>query len=245
MRVAIAQLNQRVGDLAGNTRALSASIGEARAAGAAVLVTPELSICGYPPEDLPLRTDFLEACAAALRDLAAQARGLVVLAGFPECSEGRRYNAVAVLRDGAVAHVYRKQCLPNATVFDEARTFTPGTEPCVFSVDGRRCGVIVCEDIWTPGPARQSRDAGAEVLLVSNASPYHTRQRPLRPLLMNRSAPRSNTPCKLGISASPAFFIDSKLAAWTSDAITLSGTLISRTPAIRCISPARSSFRSL
>jgi len=180
MRVAIAQLNQRVGDLAGNVRALSAAIGEARAAGAAILVTPELSICGYPPEDLLLRTDFLHACASALRDLAAQARDLVVLAGFPEHADGRRYNAMAVLRDGGVAHVYRKHCLPNATVFDEARTFTAGTEPCVFSVEGRRCGVLVCEDVWSAEPARQSRAAGAELLLVPNASPYHTRQRPLR-----------------------------------------------------------------
>ena len=180
MRVAIAQLNQRVGDLAGNVRALVASIAEARAAGAAVLVTPELSICGYPPEDLLLRTDFLDACASALRDLAAHARGVVVLAGFPEHADGRRHNAVAVLRDGGIAHVYRKQCLPNATVFDEARTFTPGAAPCVFTVDGRRCGVVVCEDIWSPGPARRSRDAGAELLLVPNASPYHTRQHALR-----------------------------------------------------------------
>jgi NAD+ synthase (glutamine-hydrolysing) len=180
MRVAIAQLNQRVGDLAGNVRALCDSIAEARAAGAAVLVTPELSICGYPPEDLLLRSDFLDACASAVRDLAAQARDLVVLAGFPERADGRRYNAVAVLREGRVSAVHRKHCLPNATVFDEARTFTPGTEPCVFGVGGRRCGVLLCEDVWSPEPARQSRDAGADLLLVPNASPYHTRQRPLR-----------------------------------------------------------------
>jgi len=194
MRVAIAQLNQRVGDLAGNVRSLAASIGQARAAGAAILVTPELSICGYPPEDLLLRHDFLAACDAAVRDLADKADGIVVLAGFPEHADGRRYNAVAVLRDRRVAHVYRKHILPNATVFDEARTFTPGTEPCVFEVDGRRCGVVVCEDVWVPQPARQSRDAGAELLLVPNASPYHTRQRALRHEQVARRARECDVP---------------------------------------------------
>ncbi len=180
MRVAIAQLNQRVGDLAINVAALRNAIEDALRAGVDILVTPELSICGYPPEDLLLRADFLAACERALVDLAAAAHGLVVLAGFPERIDGRCANAVAVLRDGVVAAVYRKQCLPNYTVFDEERYFVPGTQPCVFDVRGTRAGVVLCEDIWFPGPAQQARAAGAQVLLVPNASPFHTGQQALR-----------------------------------------------------------------
>ena len=180
MRVAVAQLNQRVGDLDANAAALRGAIDHARRAAADVLVTPELSICGYPPEDLLLRDDFLAACAAQVDSLADAARGVVVLAGFPLRTQAGRFNAVAVLRDGAVAGVYRKQCLPNYTVFDEARYFVPGDAPCLIDIAGVRCGVILCEDVWFPGPARQACDAGAQVLLVPNASPYHTRQHALR-----------------------------------------------------------------
>jgi NAD+ synthetase len=180
MRVAVAQLNQRVGDLRANADALRTAIAQARGAGAAILVTPELSLCGYPPEDLLLRDDFLDACARELQALATDAQDLVVLVGFPERTQAGRHNAVAILRDGAVAQIYRKQCLPNYTVFDEDRYFVPGMEPCVIPVGGVTCGVILCEDVWYPQPARQARDAGAEVLLIPNASPYHTRQHALR-----------------------------------------------------------------
>jgi NAD+ synthetase len=180
MRVAVAQLNQWVGDLRANAAALRAAIAQARAAGAAIVVTPELSLCGYPPEDLLLRDAFLDACARELEALAADVRDIVALVGFPERTQAGRHNAVAVLRDGAIAQVYRKQCLPNYTVFDEDRYFVPGSEPCVIDIAGVRCGVILCEDVWFPGPARQSRDAGAELLLIPNASPYHTGQHALR-----------------------------------------------------------------
>jgi NAD+ synthetase len=176
MRVAIAQLDQRIGDLAANVARLREAMADARRAGAHVLVTPELSICGYPPEDLLLRDDFVAACADALQSLAADARDLVVLAGFPQRAQGRLHNAVGVLRDGAVAQVYSKQCLPNYTVFDERRYFTPGDAPCIVEIDGLRCGIILCEDVWFPDPARQSLEAGAQVLLIPNASPWHTGQ---------------------------------------------------------------------
>ena len=180
MRVALAQLNQRVGGLAANLASLRDAIAHARAAGAAVVVTPELSVCGYPPEDLLLRPEFIRACSEALEALARDARGIVVLAGFPEVDDGRRYNAVAILREGRVDTVARKACLPNYTVFDEARYFTPGDAPCVVHIDGVRCGVLVCEDVWWPGPAQRARAAGAQLLLVPNASPYHTAQHLLR-----------------------------------------------------------------
>src|SRR5689334_16327992 len=148
MHVAIVQLNQVVGDLRGNAQRLLAAIDEARRGGASLVVTPELSLSGYPPEDLVLRPAFLDACARELVALASSVRGVTAVVGFPEFRLGLRHNAAAVIRDGAVAHVYRKAELPNYTVFDEQRYFAPDGTPCVFDVDGVRCAVIICEDIW-------------------------------------------------------------------------------------------------
>src|SRR5260370_32026762 len=134
--VAIAQLNQTVGDLPANARRILDAAAQRRAAGATLVVTPELSLCGYPPEDLVLRPAFLDACARELSALASQVTEGVLVVGFPELHEGQRHNAMAVIRDGRVAHIYRKQCLPNYTVFDEDRYFTPGDAPCVFEVGG-------------------------------------------------------------------------------------------------------------
>jgi NAD+ synthase (glutamine-hydrolysing) len=180
MRIAMAQLNQRLGDVAGNARALLHAIGEGQRDGAALVVTPELSLCGYPPEDLVLRPAFLDACASELSALAAEVKGTTAVVGFPEHDAGARYNAAAVLRDGRVAAVYRKQHLPNYTVFDEDRYFEPGRDPCVFDVDGVRCGIVICEDCWFPEPALQSRAAGAALVIVPNGSPYHTLQQAAR-----------------------------------------------------------------
>ena len=180
MRMALVQQNQRLGDLAGNARALLDAARTARRGGASLVVTPELSLCGYPPEDLLLRPAFLDACASELSALASEVTDVVAVVGFPERHAGARYNAVAVLRDGGVAGVYRKQRLPNYTVFDEERYFEPGTAPCVFDVDGVRCGMVICEDCWFVEPAAQARDAGAQLIIVPNGSPYHTQQQPAR-----------------------------------------------------------------
>src|SRR5258708_999490 len=180
MRLAIAQLNQDVGDLPANARHILDAAARGRAAGASLVVTPELSLCGYPPEDLVLRPAFLDACARELAALATQVTDCVATVGFPELFEGQRHNATAIIRDGRVTQVYRKQILPNYTVFDEQRYFTPGNAPCTFDVDGLRFGLVICEDIWFPGPAARAQVAGAQVLLVPNGSPYHTRQQALR-----------------------------------------------------------------
>ncbi len=180
MLVAVAQLDQVVGDLAGNAGRLLTAARQAHQAGASLTLTPELSLCGYPPEDLLLRPAFLDASARELAALATQVRDGALVVGFPERADGHCYNAAAVLRDGRVAHVYRKRNLPNYTVFDEERYFQPGHPPCVFDVEGVRFGIVICEDIWFPGPARDARDAGAQVLLVPNGSPFHTRQHAAR-----------------------------------------------------------------
>jgi len=181
MQIALAQLNQIVGDLAGNARAMLEAAERAAHAGARLVVTPELSLCGYPPEDLLLRPAFVDACATELSAMAAAVRDVAVLVGFPEKrDDGRCHNALAVLRAGRVEAVYRKQFLPNYTVFDEERYFEPGNAPCVIDVDGVRFGLIICEDVWFPPPARQAKEAGAQVLVVPNGSPYHTQQQSLR-----------------------------------------------------------------
>jgi len=174
MKLGIAQLNLTVGDIAGNAARLLAAAREAHSAGAFLLLTPEMSICGYPAEDLVLRGDFTAACAAALEKLAAEAPpGLALIVGFPERSDDGLFNAAALLRGGRVEAVYRKHHLPNHSVFDEQRVFDSGNAPCVFACDGMRFGLNICGDIWEPGPVARALEAGADWLLVPNASPYH------------------------------------------------------------------------
>jgi NAD+ synthetase len=195
MRIAIAQLNQMVGDLPGNAARILEAVDAGRRGGADLVVTPELSLCGYPPEDLLLRPAFLEACALELGRLATRISSPAVLVGYPEMGTGgSRHNAVAVIRDGRIVARYRKHTLPNYTVFDEQRYFTSGTEPCVFDAAGVRVGVVICEDIWFPGPARESRAAGAELIVVPNGSPYHTRQQSLRREVVTARAVETGCP---------------------------------------------------
>ena len=174
MKLGIAQLNLTVGDIAGNAARLLAAAKDAHAAGAELLLTPEMSICGYPAEDLVLRRDFTAACETAVRQLAADAPpGLALIVGYPERSDDGLFNAAALLRGGKVETVYRKHHLPNHSVFDEQRVFDSGDAPCVFTCGGVRLGINICGDIWEPGPATRAMEAGADWLLVPNASPYH------------------------------------------------------------------------
>lgn len=175
MRLAIAQMNVVLGDLPGNQRRITDAAENAAAAGAEILLTPELSLCGYPPEDLLLRPDFYRATDQALKDLALATRSLdlAIVVGHPLAEDGKHYNAASVLLQGRRMGTYRKQYLPQYEVFDECRYFSPGSETVVFEHAGVRFGLAICEDIWYPGPAMNAKAAGADVLLVLNASPYH------------------------------------------------------------------------
>ena len=174
MKIALAQFNPIVGDLEANARRIALLAKEAGSAGAALMITPELALCGYPPEDLALRDDFYEESARVLTMLAGLIPAeLTLVVGHPLLEAGNRYNAASVIRENRISDVYRKQQLPNYAVFDEVRTFTPGDEPCVFELDGVRFALNICADIWFQGTAEQAREAGASVLLVLNASPFH------------------------------------------------------------------------
>jgi NAD+ synthase (glutamine-hydrolysing) len=172
LRVALAQINPTVGDLRGNARKISDYIARARDEGAALVVFPELTLSGYPPEDLLLKTSFLDAAQTELRELAAQTQGVVALVGYPEQAEDV-YNTAAVLADGEVVATYRKMYLPNYGVFDEQRYFQAGAEAAIIEINGIPIGISICEDIWEPGPPAMSEAlGGAQVIVNLSASPY-------------------------------------------------------------------------
>ncbi len=173
LTLAVAQLNLTVGDLVGNADRIIRAIERARAAGADLLLTPELALSGYPPEDLLLRPDFYRACARETQRIADAAGDMRVVLGHPAESGHARFNAASVLSGGRVLTSYYKNLLPNYEVFDEERYFESGATPCVFELKGVRFGVNICADVWETGPAELARAAGAQVLLSLNASPYH------------------------------------------------------------------------
>lgn len=189
--VRTAQLNFVVGDLQGNARRIVQAARDAHQAGVSLLLTPELALCGYAAEDLFLRPAFIDACDEALQTVAAETTGLAglhIVLGHPaRVAPGKRersvsvaglHNAATVLCEGRVVARYAKRELPNYQVFDERRYFLPGAEPCVFDVRDDsgapvRVGLLICEDAWFDAPAAEARAAGAEVLAVINASPFH------------------------------------------------------------------------
>src|SRR5690554_3781720 len=175
LRIAMAQFDFPVGDVAGNTSRIAAMVAEARDEyGADVVLFPELAISGYPPEDLLMRPSFLADCEAALHEVAKAATGIVAVVGWPESAGSILYNSASVLRDGKVEATYRKRELPNYNVFDERRYFheDPDGGPCVFEVKGVPVGLIVCEDLWFPEPLAETAGQGAQLVLVPNASPF-------------------------------------------------------------------------
>jgi len=181
--IALAQINTVVGDLSGNAKLIRDAAEVAHRSGAKLLITPELALTGYPPEDLLLRPAFIEAAEDALDQLRSALvayPGLAVVVGHPLKTTQGLHNAASVLRDGQSIASYAKHELPNNEVFDEVRYFTPGSAPCIFDIEGCAIGVIICEDAWHTGPAAQAKAAGAQLLISLNASPYHLQKENLR-----------------------------------------------------------------
>lgn len=173
MKVAIAQLNCMVGDIAGNAAQIVSQAKLAKAQGASLLITPELSLCGYPPEDLLLRDDFLNACEQSLKKLSQEIQGITVIVGHPHQVGEACFNAASVIENGKILATYHKHALPNYSVFDEKRYFASGTEPLVFKHQGVDIGVLICADVWESAPAILAKEAGASLLISLNASPFH------------------------------------------------------------------------
>lgn len=175
IRIAMAQFDFPVGDVAGNTERIIEMIGQARDEyGAELVMFPELAVSGYPPEDLLLRPGFLYECEQAMTRIATACRGITAVVGWPQAAGAVVYNAASVLRDGLVEQTYRKRELPNYAVFDERRYFDvdPDGGSCVFEVNGIPVGLLICEDLWFAEPLADTVREGAQLVVVPNASPY-------------------------------------------------------------------------
>ncbi len=174
LRVVMAQLNFHVGDIDGNAARVIEAARRARdELGGDVVVFPELTLSGYPPEDLLLRQGFQLRVLEGLERVKREVRGIDVVLGYPRPATGGLFNAASLLRDGQVVGTYHKQHLPNYSVFDEKRYFAAGAEACVIDIKGVPTALTICEDIWDPTPAARAREAGAKLILNLNASPFH------------------------------------------------------------------------
>jgi NAD+ synthase (glutamine-hydrolysing) len=195
LRIAIAQINPVVGDVTGNVRRVLEWAARARDEHhAALAIFPELTICGYPPEDLLFHGNMRKSVEAALETLRSEIEGISVLVGYPEYVDEQIYNSAALIRDGQIQANCRKQLLPNYGVFDERRYFTPGDGSTVTEIEGVRCGLLICEDVWQPGPAREARESGAEALLIINGSPYDTESQDRRERTLSERSPNCRIP---------------------------------------------------
>ena len=174
LKIALAQINLLVGDISFNSDKIIQTIEHAREQlGADVVIFPELSVTGYPPEDLLLRNDFIQQAEAAVHEIAAHAKEIDVVIGCPERYQGKLFNSALVLRDGNILARYRKIVLPNYGVFDEKRYFSSAHETCIFTIGDTRLGLTICEDIWQSDVVQEYREAETDILLTLNASPFY------------------------------------------------------------------------
>jgi NAD+ synthase (glutamine-hydrolysing) len=175
MRIALAQFNPCVGDIAGNVEKMRAMYTEANKLDADVLVFPEMCVCGYPPEDLLLKEHFLTDSRRAVEQLAADCPKMTIIAGFAEADSDKSFNSLAVLQGGRIQKIYRKCVLPNYGVFDEQRYFQPGTEPAVIEIDGLNLVLTICEDIWQLDRLDEFlKGVGRKDVIINiSASPFH------------------------------------------------------------------------
>jgi NAD+ synthase (glutamine-hydrolysing) len=172
LRIAVAQFNFLVGDIAGNTQKISAAIQEAKQAHAELIVFPELALSGYPPEDLLLRKDFANSISKALKSIQKQSADIAIILGYPDSTPHGIYNAASLMQKQKIITTYHKQCLPNYGVFDERRYFIPGASSGLIKVKGLCIGVLICEDLWYPEPMLSAKQAGAQLIICINASPF-------------------------------------------------------------------------
>lgn len=229
----IAQLNFVVGDLGGNAQKIIDAARQAHAQGASLLVTPELALCGYAAEDLLLRPSFQQASDAALQTVVAASAewpGLTLLVGHTQAVAGtlHRHNSASWIANGRVLASYAKQALPNYGVFDELRYFTPGQQPCVMDVNGTRMGVLICEDAWLPAPAQAAKQAGADMLVVLNASPYHLGKQAEREAVLAQRVAETGLPV---VYAHMVGGQDELVFDGSSFALNADGTVAARAPA--------------
>ncbi|MGI9329552.1 MAG: NAD+ synthase [Gammaproteobacteria bacterium] len=194
LRVALAQANLTVGDVAGNTRRMLEILADARAQAAQLVLFPELSVCGYPPEDLLFHAGLRAQVAQALATLGEATTNITAVFGYPEYVDQQVFNSAAVFCDGKQIANYRKQCLPNYSVFDEERYFAAGTEVCIVDVQGIRLGLTICEDVWEPGPCRQAAAAGAQAIVAINGSPFKLGKQSLREAILAERAIENDLP---------------------------------------------------
>ena len=195
LRVVMAQLNFIVGDIHSNAEKIITASKHARdELSADAIVFPELALTGYPPEDLLLRAHFIEQVETAVERICREVKGITVITGYPLEQAGDLYNAAGVMQDGSVVDVYKKQRLPNYSVFDEKRYFKAGTTACVVSIKNIPVGITICEDIWEAGPASQAAEAGAGLLININASPFHAGKQAQREQLVAERARETGLP---------------------------------------------------
>ena len=243
LKICVLQLNYCVGDMPGNAQKIIDAATTAYASGARLIVTPELAICGYAAEDLFLRSSFIQACDDAVKQVAhalAGLKGLTVVVGTPvmagdglrtkSVAVQQRHNAALVLREGQVIQTYAKRELPNYQVFDERRYFTPGNTACVFDAGGVKVGLLICEDAWFDVPANDAKDAGAELLVVINASPFHIGKGNEREQMMQHRAVAAGLPL---VYAHLVGGQDEIVFEGRSFALKADGTLAGRAPSFK------------
>ena len=172
MKIAIAQINSTVGDLAGNAEKILDAANQARHLGADLMITPELALSGYPPKDLLLRPDFCTACQNTLTDLVEKVHGLTLLVGYPRYTENKLFNAAAVIQNGDIIAIYHKNTLNDSAFYNEGHYFNPGSEPCVFELAGVKFGIAICADFWQGNVSTHAKYADISFLLVLNASAF-------------------------------------------------------------------------
>jgi len=172
MKISLAEINSKVGDLKYNANLIKKHAGIAIKNGVEILITPELSLCGYPPEDLLLETEFINRCHHYLIDIAEKYPKLKIIVGHPRRKNKLLFNSISLLYGGKINKVYDKQKLPNYGVFDERRYFSPSTKPGVFRHKGKVFGLLICEDIWEEGPLEELSKLNVDYVVCVNASPY-------------------------------------------------------------------------